>query len=458
MKINKVIITIFVFLVMLSSAEAYLFRTAAIDGPSYEANGSYVFINLSTIDVGGLTQIGTPAANFNVNSNTVYDVTYSASGYQTDTDDFYFDAGLPTCSGTTCHLTTGQFDTHCTYSPTYDDWTCVVTDTITTQWISFIYNKNDPTWGEVIRILNSMYPGECMPGEINTQQCGETDVGECSYGIQTRTCQSNYYWGSWGLCVGEIGSTAETCDNKDNDCDGTVDEDLTQPTTCGLGECSGNTGTETCTAGVWGGDTCNPLEGAVTEICEGLLDENCDGSVDEGCECTIGNTKSCGSDVGECISGIKTCQADGAWGTECVGEIIPTAEICDGLDNDCDGLIDEGGVCYVPLPDISSMIGMTRFNIINDDYLRPGDSIIILATLENKGDINLEDIRLTFTIPELDMRRRIGPFDLKKNQETTNLIMLDIPYWAEPGYYNIRATASNGNARKVKYREIVIHN
>jgi len=54
--------------------------------------------------------------------------------------------------------------------------------------------------------------------------------------------------------------------------------------------------------------------------------------------------------------------------------------------------------------------------------------------------------------------RRIGPFDLKKNKEITKLIMLDIPYWAEPGYYDIRATASNGDVRRVKHREIVIHN
>ncbi|MHA1483646.1 MAG: hypothetical protein ACTSQA_09485, partial [Candidatus Heimdallarchaeaceae archaeon] len=190
MKLNKIVITIFVFLVMLSSAEAYLFRTAAIDGPSYANQGLYVYINPCTINVGGVTKTGTPAANFYVNANTVYDVTYSASGYQTDTDDFYFDAGLPTCSGTTCHLTTSHFDTHCTYSSTYKykDWTCVVKDTTTSQWISFIYNKNDQTWGEVIRILNSMYPGVCMPGETDTQQCGQTNVGECSYGTETKTC------------------------------------------------------------------------------------------------------------------------------------------------------------------------------------------------------------------------------------------------------------------------------
>ncbi len=83
---------------------------------------------------------------------------------------------------------------------------------------------------------------------------------------------------------------------------------------------------------------------------------------------------------------------------------------------------------------------------------------MILVTLENNGNTNLNDIQLTFVVPELDMRRRIGPFDLKKNKEITRLIILDIPYWAKPGYYNIRATASNGDVRRVKHREILIHN
>ena len=213
MKINKIIIATFVLLIMLNSAEAYLFRTAAIDGPSYCEDGLYVYINPCTIDVGGVTKTGTPAANFNVNANTVYDVTYSASGYQTDTDDFYFDAGLPTCSGTTCHLTTNQFDTHCTYSSTYDDWTCVVTDTITTQWISFIYNKNDPTWGEVIRILNSMYPVEC------------TTDDECDY-LDKDFCFGDILKHKEGICVDYEcivhTTTTQNCNDLDETyCDGT---------------------------------------------------------------------------------------------------------------------------------------------------------------------------------------------------------------------------------------------
>ncbi len=84
----------------------------------------------------------------------------------------------------------------------------------------------------------------------------------------------------------------EICDSIDNDCDGSVDEDLTRPTICGVGECAGNAGEETCTAGAWGNDTCDPLAGAVFEgppsdqTCGDTLDNDCDGLsdlADSGC-------------------------------------------------------------------------------------------------------------------------------------------------------------------------------
>ncbi len=104
---------------------------------------------------------------------------------------------------------------------------------------------------------------------------------------------------------------------------------------------AGNTGTETCTAGTWGNDTCDPFEGAIAEVCEGSLDEDCDGVVDEGCDCTDGDTRTTTCGIGECAStGTETCTA-GVWGGDTCMPGAPTAEVCDNLDNNCDGATDE---------------------------------------------------------------------------------------------------------------------
>ncbi|MBK7864105.1 MAG: PKD domain-containing protein [Archangiaceae bacterium] len=73
--------------------------------------------------------------------------------------------------------------------------------------------------------------------------------------------------------------------------------------------------------------------------------------------CFEGETASCGSSkLGECRLGLATCTG-GAFGP-CVGAVEPTAELCNGRDDDCDGLIDEDlamsscglGVCARVLP------------------------------------------------------------------------------------------------------------
>jgi hypothetical protein len=68
----------------------------------------------------------------------------------------------------------------------------------------------------------------------------------------------------------------EVCDNKDNDCDSMVDENLGQ-TTCGLGECTRTV--QNCVSGV--PRTCTPGT-PIPEVCDGK-DNNCNGTIDEGC-------------------------------------------------------------------------------------------------------------------------------------------------------------------------------
>lgn len=169
--------------------------------------------------------------------------------------------------------------------------------------------------------------------ELLIQSC-ESDIGECSSG--TQTCS----FGSWGSCSGNIGPTQETCDNKDNDCDNLIDEFLTQ--TCGTNDGECQTGTQTCFYGSWGG--CGgTYVGPTQEICGDGIDQDCNEG-DLTCDCQNGATQSClTGQNGICSGGQRTCLSN-SWGL-CLPNNIPGIEICDELDNDCDGSVDEGNVC-----------------------------------------------------------------------------------------------------------------
>ncbi|MCK6508359.1 hypothetical protein L6R29_00135 [Myxococcota bacterium] len=211
-------------------------------------------------------------------------------------------------------------------------------------------------------------PGERRPCyEVPVDQKDVLNQGRCAPGLQR--CNEDR---KWGACEAQVLPSAETCNGVDDNCDGNIDEDLPNCTAkiCKEGEkqacytnaigckrqpdgqfqCTGlcKAGVRTCTNGRF--SSCESQITPAQEVCGDGLDNNCNGIPDEGCLCQEGKTQECYSGptdtkgIGACLVGIQTCQ-DGRW-SECRGEQGPTPERCNGLDDDCNGQVDEGcGTC-----------------------------------------------------------------------------------------------------------------
>ncbi len=133
----------------------------------------------------------------------------------------------------------------------------------------------------------------------------------------------------------------EVCNGKDDDCDGDIDEDA-DPRDVYLDEDGDGFGTSSVSqiacalpAGFAdNADDCVDVESSIhpdaEETCNGL-DDDCDGDIDEGAKprCGVGwcERYAVGCDPNNCLPG------------------TPIPETCNGFDDDCDGVVDNGQLC-----------------------------------------------------------------------------------------------------------------
>ena len=184
---------------------------------------------------------------------------------------------------------------------------------------------------------------DTVTGNLTTTLTGQADIPTQFYeftdngsGIAETLVDVPAFNGSTQVVIcgsGGSGGSDTTCDGIDDNCNGQIDEGYVPvPTSCGVGACA-STGMSSCVGGAIQGNCVPGTPAASDTTCNGI-DENCNRTADEG---YVPVPTSCG--VGACAStGMSSCVA-GAVRDGCVPG-TPALEVCDGIDNNCDGTVD----------------------------------------------------------------------------------------------------------------------
>jgi len=263
-------------------------------------------------------------------------------------------SGFPTCSVKSCESGYSDVDK---LNPNGCEYTCPV----------------NPPVAEICNAEDDNCDGQINEGNPGGGQDCDTNCpngvcqGECTSG--TTVCV-----GTGLVCVPGIQPSLEVCDGKDNDCDGEVDNGFntkTDPNNCGacgtvcsmdhaVGGCvTGACQVAACQPGYFNNDNdpangCEykcPVTSPTVETCNGI-DDDCNGVVDDAAAIAAQKpaTSGCYPKPGTpCAGADFVCTGTNGWRcnygagveTDAKGKLIVAETLCDGLDGNCNGQVDE---------------------------------------------------------------------------------------------------------------------
>ncbi len=159
--------------------------------------------------------------------------------------------------------------------------------------------------------------------------------------------------------------------------------------------------------------------------------------------------------------------------------VVPPVEVCgNGIDDNRNGFIDEGcppavirgctnvtainyqrqatvddGSCL--FPELDDILELTRVQL-SSEVITAGDTLWLNLHVDNEGDLDVENLRVTVLAYDMGLNRTTSRFDLDAGDSISRLVALSIPEGTPAGEYLLKITVSNREHRESAYRVVYV--
>jgi len=104
----------------------------------------------------------------------------------------------------------------------------------------------------------------------------------------------------------------------------------------------------------------------------------------------------------------------------------------------------------------STSLKFYKLDTKGTEVLHPGDTLKTLIKFENVRDLDLDNLRVTLSVPDIGIWRSTGLINLDAGDKETIVLELEIPEDTELGIYDFRVSMTDNYVRKVKVRQFEV--